>query len=177
MPGSVIVSSARTPIGKFNGALANFSAPELGGIAVKEALARAGIDGSDVDYVILGEVLQGGVGQAPARQAAVRGGIPMSVPANLVNKVCLSGINSLYLADQMINAGDAEIVVCGGMESMSAAPYLLPKARAGLRMGHAEIADSMIYDRLWCAFDAVHMGAGTERYTGSFGGITREAQD
>ena len=177
MPGSVIASSARTPIGKFNGALANFSAPELGGIAVKEALARAGIDGSDVDYVILGEVLQGGVGQAPARQAAVRGGIPMSVPANLVNKVCLSGINSLYLADQMINAGDAEIVVCGGMESMSAAPYLLPKARAGLRMGHAEIVDSMIYDGLWCAFDAVHMGAGTERYTGSFGGITREAQD
>jgi acetyl-CoA C-acetyltransferase len=118
-----------------------------------------------------------GQGQVPSRQAAVKAGIPMSVPAVNINKVCLSGINAIYLADQMIQAGDAEIVVAGGMESMTNAPYLLPKARAGYRMGNGEVLDALIQDGLWCAFDAVHMGSGTERYCGSFGGITREAQD
>jgi len=177
MPGSVIVSSARTPIGKLSGALSSFAATQLGGHAIAAALARAGVAGEQVDYVLLGQVLQAGSGQMPARQAAVQGGVPMSVPSMTINKVCLSGINAIYLADQMIQAGDAEIVVAGGMESMTKAPYLLKKAREGYRMGNGEITDSMIEDGLWCAFDAVHMGAGTERYTGEFGGITREMQD
>jgi acetyl-CoA C-acetyltransferase len=177
MPGSVIVGSARTPIGKLSGALAGLTAMDLGGIAIKAALARAGIDTEQIDYVLMGQVLQSGQGQITARQAATKAGIPMTVPAMTVNKVCLSGINALYLADQMIQAGDAEVVVAGGMESMTQAPYLLPGARAGYRMGHAELVDSMIYDGLWCAFDAVHMGAGTESYVGQVGGITREAQD
>jgi acetyl-CoA C-acetyltransferase len=177
MPGSVLVSSARTPIGKLSGALASFEATDLGGHAIAAALARAGITGDQVDYVLLGQVLQAGAGQMPARQAAVKGGIPMSVPSMTVNKVCLSGINAIYLADQMIQAGDAEVVVAGGMESMTKAPYLLKKAREGYRMGNGELLDSMIDDGLWCAFDAVHMGAGTERYTGELGGITRDMQD
>ncbi len=177
MPGSVIVSSARTPIGKLSGALSSFEATDLGGHAIAAALARAGITGDQVDYVLLGQVLQAGAGQMPARQAAVKGGIPMSVPSMTINKVCLSGINAIYLADQMIQAGDAEIVVAGGMESMTKAPYLLKKAREGYRMGNGELLDSMIDDGLWCAFDAVHMGAGTERYTGEIGGITRDMQD
>jgi len=177
MPGSVIVGSARTPIGKLSGALAGFSATELGGIAIKTALERAGIDAEQVDYVLMGQVLLAGQGQITARQAAAKAGIPMTVPATTVNKVCLSGINALYLADQMINAGDAEVVVAGGMESMTNAPYLLPGARAGYRMGNGDLVDSMINDGLWCAFDAVHMGAGTENYVGQVGGITREAQD
>src|SRR5689334_18494430 len=177
MPGSVIVSSARTPIGKLSGALASFEATDLGGHAIAAALERAGISGDQVDYVLLGQVLQAGAGQMPARQAAVKGGIPMSVPSMTVNKVCLSGIDAIYLADQMIQAGDADVVVAGGMESMTKAPYLLKKAREGYRMGNGELLDSMIDDGLWCAFDAVHMGAGTERYTSEFGGITREMQD
>jgi acetyl-CoA C-acetyltransferase len=177
MPGSVIVSSARTPIGKLAGSLSSFAATELGGHAIAAALARGGVDAEQVDYVLLGQVLQAGAGQMPARQAAVNGGIPMSVPSMTINKVCLSGINAIYLADQMIQAGDAEVVVAGGMESMTKAPYLLKQAREGYRMGNGEITDSMIDDGLWCAFDAVHMGAGTERYTGEFGGITRELQD
>ncbi len=177
MPGSVIVSSARTPIGKLSGALASFEATDLGGHAIAAALERAGISGDQVDYVLLGQVLQAGAGQMPARQAAVKGGIPMSVPSMTVNKVCLSGIDAIYLADQMIQAGDAEVVVAGGMESMTKAPYLLKKAREGYRMGNGELIDSMIDDGLWCAFDAVHMGAGTERYTGEMGGITRDMQD
>jgi acetyl-CoA C-acetyltransferase len=177
MSGSVIVSSARTPIGKLSGALAQFSAMDLGGVAIRGALERGGISPDDVDYVIMGQVLQAGQGQITARQAALKAGIPMSVPAITVNKVCLSGINALYLADQMIQAGDADIVVAGGMESMTNAPYLLPKARGGYRMGNAEILDALIQDGLWCAFDAVHMGSGTERYCGDFGGLTREAQD
>jgi acetyl-CoA C-acetyltransferase len=177
MPGSVIVSSARTPIGKLAGSLSSFAATELGGHAIAAALARGGVDAEQVDYVLLGQVLQAGAGQMPARQAAVNGGIPMSVPSMTINKVCLSGINAIYLADQMIQAGDAEVVVAGGMESMTKAPYLLKKAREGYRMGNGEITDSMIDDGLWCAFDAVHMGAGTERYTGEFGGITRQLQD
>jgi len=177
MPGSVIVSSARTPIGKLSGALSSFEATDLGGHAIAAALERAGIAGDQVDYVLLGQVLQAGAGQMPARQAAVKGGIPMSVPSMTINKVCLSGINAIYLADQMIQAGDAEVVVAGGMESMTKAPYLLKKAREGYRLGNGELLDSMIDDGLWCAFDAVHMGAGTERYTGELGGITRDMQD
>jgi acetyl-CoA C-acetyltransferase len=177
MPGSVIVAAARTPIGKLSGALAGFSGADLGGIAIKAALARAGIDADQVDYVLMGQVLQAGTGQITARQAAHAAGIPMTVPAMTVNKVCLSGINAVYLADQMVQSGDAEVVVAGGMESMTQSPYLLPKAREGYRMGNGELVDSLIHDGLWCAFDAVHMGTGTEKYAGQVGGITRELQD
>jgi acetyl-CoA C-acetyltransferase len=177
MPGSVIVAAARTPIGKLSGALAGFSGADLGGIAIKAALERAGIDAEQVDYVLMGQVLQAGTGQITARQAAAKAGIPMTVPAMTVNKVCLSGINAIYLADQMIQAGDAEVVVAGGMESMTQAPYLLPKAREGYRMGNGELVDSMVNDGLWCAFDCVHMGTGTDKYAGQVGGLTREAQD
>jgi acetyl-CoA C-acetyltransferase len=176
MPGSVIVSTARTPIGKVAGGLTGFTAMDLGGFAIKAALERAGIGGDQVDYVIMGQVLQGGQGQITARQAAVKGGIPMTVPAMTLNKVCLSGINALYSADQMIAAGDADVVVAGGMESMTKAPYLLPGARAGYRMGNAELIDSMIHDGLWCAFDAVHMGSGTEKYAAQYS-VSRQAQD
>jgi acetyl-CoA C-acetyltransferase len=177
MTGSVIVGSARTPIGKLSGALAGFSGAELGGLAIKAALERAGVDAEQVDYVLMGHVLQAGQGQITARQAAANAGIPMTVPATTVNKVCLSGINAIYLADQMIQAGEAEVVVAGGMESMTNAPYLLPGARAGYRMGNNEVIDSLIHDGLWCAFDAVHMGSGTETYVGQVGGISRELQD
>ncbi|MFM8972748.1 MAG: acetyl-CoA C-acetyltransferase [Actinomycetota bacterium] len=177
MTGSVIVGSARTPIGKLSGAFAGLTAMDLGGIAIRSALERAGIAADQVDYVLMGQVRQAGQGQITARQAAAKAGIPMSVPAMTVNKVCLSGINAIYLADQMIRNGDADVVVAGGMESMTQAPYLLPGARAGYRMGHGEVVDSLIHDGLWCAFDAVHMGAGTESYVGQVGGITREAQD
>jgi acetyl-CoA C-acetyltransferase len=177
MTGSVIVGSARTPIGKLSGVFAGLSATDLGGVAIKRALKRAGIDAEQVDYVLMGQVLQAGAGQITARQAAAKAGVAMTVPAMTLNKVCLSGINAIYLADQMINNGDAEVVVAGGMESMTNAPYLLPGARAGYRMGNNEIVDSMITDGLWCAFDAVHMGAGTENYVGQVGNITREAQD
>jgi len=175
MPGSVIVGGARTPIGKLSGALSSFTAMDLGGMAIKAALDRAGVDPADVDYVFMGHVLQAGQGQITARQAAAKAGIPMSVPATTVNKVCLSGLNSIYLADQMIQSGDAEVVVAGGMESMTAAPYLLPAARAGLRLGDGVVVDSMMHDGLTCAFDSCSMGAGTERYAA--GGFTRQAQD
>ena len=177
MPGSVIVAGARTPIGKLSGALAGFSATELGGFAIKAALERAGISGEQVDYVYMGQVLQAGAGQITARQAAVKGGIPMSVPATTINKVCLSGLNSIYLADQMISNGDADIVVAGGMESMTKAPHLLPGSREGYRIGDSALVDSMMFDGLFCAFDVVAMGAGTEKYTAADGKITREAQD
>jgi len=177
MPGSVIVSSARTPIGRLSGALSSFAATDLGGHAISAALTRGGVGAEQVDYVIMGQVLQAGAGQMPARQAAVKAGVPMSVPSITINKVCLSGINAIYLADQMIQTGDAEVVVAGGMESMTQVPYLLKHAREGYRMGNGELLDSMIADGLWCAFDAVHMGAGTERYTGEMGGITRAMQD
>jgi acetyl-CoA C-acetyltransferase len=177
MPGSVIVSTARTPIGKLSGAFASMSAMDLGGVAIGAALERGGVGPDQVDYVIMGHVLQAGQGQITARQAAVKAGIPMSVPATTINKVCLSGINALYLADQMIQAGDAEVVVAGGMESMTNAPYVLPNARAGYRMGNGVLLDSLIHDGLWCAFDMEHMGTGTDTYTGNFGGITRELQD
>jgi acetyl-CoA C-acetyltransferase len=176
MPGSVIVSSARTPIGKLSGAFASLSAMDLGGVAIRAALERGGVGPEQIDYVLMGHVLQAGQGQITARQAAAKAGIPMSVPAMTVNKVCLSGINAIYLADQMIQAGDAEVVVAGGMESMTAAPYVLPSARAGYRMGNGEIIDSLIHDGLWCAFDMEHMGTGTQRYANEKE-IARDAQD
>jgi acetyl-CoA C-acetyltransferase len=176
MPNTVIVAGARTPIGKLSGGLGSFSAMELGGFAIAAALERAGITGDQVDYVLMGQVLGAGQGQITARQAAVNGGIPMSVPATTVNKVCLSGLNAIYLADQMINAGDAEIVVAGGMESMTRAPHLLPGARAGYRLGDGELIDSMMYDGLTCAFDQCAMGLSTERYNQKVG-VTRERQD
>jgi acetyl-CoA C-acetyltransferase len=175
MSGSYIVAGARTPIGKMSGALASFSAADLGGFAIKAALERAGVAPHEVDHVIMGQVLMAGQGQVPSRQAAVKAGIPMSVPAVNINKVCLSGLNSIYLANQMILAGEADIVVAGGMESMTNAPYLAPGARGGFRYGNTELADAIIKDGLWCAFDACLMGLSTERY--SAGGITREQQD
>ena len=176
MPGSVIVAGARTPIGKLSGALAGFTAMDLGGFAIAAALERAGVAPDQVDYVFMGQVIQAGQGQITARQAAAKAGIPMAVPATTVNKVCLSGLNTIYLADQMIAAGDAEIVVAGGMESMTQAPHLLPGARAGFRLGDATLVDSMMYDGLTCAFDHCAMGLSTERYNEK-AGISRERQD
>jgi acetyl-CoA C-acetyltransferase len=175
MAGSVIVAGARTPIGKMSGALASQSAAELGGVAIAEALARAGVAPDEVDHVVVGQVLMAGQGQVPSRQAAVKAGIPMSVPAVNVNKVCLSGLNAIYLADQMVRAGDADIVVAGGMESMTNAPYLARGARAGFRYGNTELEDAIIRDGLWCAFDACLMGLGTDRYTGD--SISRAEMD
>jgi len=176
MAGSVIIAGARTPIGKLGGGLASFTGTQLGGLAIKAALERAGVSPDQVDYVFMGQVLQAGVGQIGARQAAVHAGIPMTVPATTVNKVCLSGLNSIYLADQMVQSGDADIVVAGGMESMTNAPYLLPGARAGYRIGDQKVIDSMMYDGLFCAFDQVAMGAGTEKYAASEG-LDRAPQD
>ena len=176
MPGSVILSGARTPIGKMSGSLAGFKATELGSFAIKEALVRAGVSADAVDYVFMGQVLQAGAGQIPARQAAVGAGIPMSVPATTINKVCLSGINTIMLADLLIQSGQADIVVACGMESMTNAPYLLPDARAGMRMGDKSVIDSMMYDGLFCALDQVAMGGGTEKYAAS-AGLGREEQD
>ncbi len=173
---SYIIAGARTPIGKMSGALASFSAANLGGIAIAEALARAGVSPEEVDHVIMGQVLMAGAGQVPARQAASNAGIPMNVPSVNVNKVCLSGLNSIYLAHQMVASGDADIVVAGGMESMTNAPYLADGARGGFRYGHTELRDSIIADGLWCSFDSCLMGLGTERYTGETT-ITREQQD
>jgi acetyl-CoA C-acetyltransferase len=176
MAGSVIVSGARTPIGKLQGALASFSAAQLGGFAIKAALARAGLSGEQIDYVIMGQVLQAGAGQIPARQAAVHGGIPFGVPAITINKVCLSGINAIALADQLVRAGEVEIVVAGGMESMSQAPHLLPGSRGGFKFGDVTLKDHMAHDGLFCAFDQVAMGESTERYNAKLG-ISREEQD
>ncbi len=176
MPGSVIVSGARTPIGKLAGALAPFSAMELGGFAIAAALDRAGLAPVQVDYVVMGHVILAGQGQITARQAAIHAGVPMTVPATTVNKVCLSGLNAVYLADLMVNAGDAEIVVAGGMESMTRAPHLLPGAREGFRLGDAALVDSVLHDGLTCAFDRCAMGLSTERYNERIG-ITRERQD
>ena len=159
MAGSVIVAGARTPIGKMSGALSSLSAADLGGLAIAEALRRAGVAPDQVDHVIMGQVLMAGQGQVPSRQAAVKAGIPMSVPSVNINKVCLSGLNSIYLADQMIQSGDADIVVAGGMESMTNAPYLAQGARGGFRYGNTELEDAIIRDGLWCAFDCVPDGA------------------
>ena len=158
-----------------SGALASFSAADLGGFAIAAALERAGVAPEEVEHVIMGQVLMAGQGQVPSRQAAVKAGIPMSVPAININKVCLSGLNSVYLANQMIAAGEADIVVAGGMESMTNAPYLADGARGGFRYGNTELRDAIIADGLWCAFDACLMGLGTDRYTGD--SITREQQD
>ncbi len=175
MSGSYIVAGARTPIGKMSGALASFSAADLGGFAIKAALERAGVAPSEVEHVIIGQVLTAGQGQVPSRQAAVKAGIPMNVPSVNVNKVCLSGLNAIYQANQMIMAGEADIVVAGGMESMTNAPYLAAGARGGFRYGNTELADAIIKDGLFCAFDVCLMGTGTEQYNA--GGITREEQD
>ena len=176
MAGSVILSGARTPIGKLAGSLAGFSGADLGGLAIKEALVRAGLSGDQVDYVFMGQVLLAGAGQMTARQAAVKAGIPMSVPATTINKVCLSGINSIMMADLLIQSGQADVVVAGGMESMTNAPYVLPDARGGMRMGDKKVIDSMMFDGLFCAIDQVAMGAGTEKYAG-VAGLTRAEQD
>ncbi len=175
MGGTVIVSGARTPIGKLSGAFASLTAMDLGGVAIAEALRRAGISGEQVDYVFMGQAIQAGQGQITARQAALKGGVPMNVPATTINKVCLSGLNSIYLADLMINAGEADIVVAGGMESMTQAPHLLAGARSGIRIGDATLVDSMMYDGLTCAIDNCAMGLSTENYAA--GAISRERQD
>jgi acetyl-CoA C-acetyltransferase len=176
MTKTFIVSGARTPIGRLSGSLASFSAAELGGVAIAAALQRAGLEPSAVDHVIMGQVLQAGAGQNPARQAAVAGGIPMTVPAVTVNKVCLSGLYSIHLAEQMVRSGQADVVVAGGMESMTNAPYLLAGARAGYRLGDAVAIDGLVRDGLWCAFDDLHMGAATDNYV-QRSGISRRDQD
>ena len=175
MPGSYIVAGARTPIGKMSGALADFSAADLGGFAIAEALKRANVQPHEVEHVIVGQVLMAGQGQVPARQAAVKAGIPMNIPSVNINKVCLSGLNAIYLADQMVSSGEADIVVAAGMESMTNAPYLAMGARGGFRYGNTELSDAIIKDGLWCAFDACLMGLGTDRYTA--GNISRDEQD
>jgi acetyl-CoA C-acetyltransferase len=175
MPGSYIIAGARTPIGKMSGALASFSAADLGGFAIAAALQRAGIAPHEVEHVIMGQVLMAGQGQVPSRQAASKAGIPMSVPSISINKVCLSGLNSIYLADQMISSGEADIVIAGGMESMTNAPYLAMGARSGFRFGDVQLLDAIQRDGLWCAFDACLMGLGTERYAA--GDISRDVQD
>jgi len=174
--GSVIVAGARTPIGKFAGGLSALPAVELGGIAIRAALERSGVAPGEVDYVIMGQVLQAGAGQITARQAAVLGGIPIEVPALTINKVCLSGLNAIAMADQLIRAGEVEVVVAGGMESMSQAPYLVPKARFGARMGNAEMVDSMVHDGLWSTFLEAHMGESSDDINQELE-ISREEQD
>jgi acetyl-CoA C-acetyltransferase len=176
MSESVIVAGARTPIGKFNGAFTDLSGAQLGGFAIKAALERAGLSPEEVDYVIMGQVLQAGAGQITARQAANAAGVPLNIPALTVNKVCLSGLNAIALADQLIRAGEVERVVAGGMESMTNAPYLAPKMRLGARMGDAQLIDSMMYDGLFCALDRVSMGEGTENYSKRYE-LSREEQD
>jgi acetyl-CoA C-acetyltransferase len=173
---SVIVAGARTPIGKFGGGYKELPGVELGARAISEALSRAGIQGDQIDYVIMGQVIQAGAGQITARQAAIGGGIPKEVPAITINKVCLSGLNAVALADQLIRAGEIEVAVAGGFESMSTAPYLIPAARWGVRMGNAEIVDSMIYDGLWSTFTDKHMGESSDEVNAELG-ISREEQD
>ncbi len=175
--GSLIVGGARTPIAKLLGGFKDLSATDLGGHAISAALARAGVTGDQIDYVIMGQVLQAGVGQIPARQAAVKGGVPMSVPALTVNKVCLSGLNAIALADQLIRAGECELVVAGGMESMTQAPHLLPGARAGIKYGDAALVDSMAFDGLWDVFTDQAMGALTEDANLGAQSVSREDQD
>jgi len=173
---AVIVSAARTPIGKFLGGLSPLSAPELGAIAIRAAIARAGIDVDTIEEVIMGNVIQGGVGQAPARQAALKSGVPATVSALTVNKVCGSGLKAVMLAAQAIKAGDRQVIVAGGQESMSNAPYYNYGMRGGVKLGDQMLVDGMIKDGLWCAFCDVHMGGHAE-YTAKKAGITREAQD
>jgi len=176
MSGSVIVAGARTPMGRLLGSLKGFSAPQLGGIAIKGALDKAGVTPDQVQYVIMGHVIQAGGGQITARQAAVEAGIPMSVPALSVNKVCLSGINAIALADTLIAAGEYDIIVAGGMESMTNAPHLLMGSREGVKYGDWTMLDSMSHDALFCSFDHAAMGESTERYNARYD-LTREEQD
>jgi acetyl-CoA C-acetyltransferase len=176
MPQSVIVSAVRTPTGKFLGALKSFTAPELGAMVVREAVRRAGIDPAIVDECIMGNVVSAGEGQNPARQAALKGGLPDHVAALTINKVCGSGLKAVMLADQAIRAGDIDVAVAGGMESMSNCPYLLPRLREGIRMGNAEVLDSMIHDGLWCAFEQCHMGNAGEVVAEHYN-VCRQAQD
>src|SRR3954454_9224102 len=173
---SVILSAVRTPTGKFLGALKDFSAPDLGALVVREAVARAGVEPQHVDECIMGNVVSAGIGQNPARQAALHGGLPDTVAALTINMVCGSGLRSVMLADQAIARGDADIVVAGGMESMSNAPYAVPRLREGLRMGNGELRDLMIHDGLWCAFDNCHMGLSGETVAETYH-VTREEQD
>jgi acetyl-CoA C-acetyltransferase len=173
---SVIVAGARTPIGRFQGGLAPLAAVELGAIAIREALGRAGVAGDQVDYVLMGHVIQAGTGQITARQAAIAAGVPKEVPAITINKVCLSGSSAIALADQLIRAGDLDVAVAGGMESMSRAPYVLPRARDGARLGDAELVDSMIHDGLWSTFTRQHMGESSDEVNRELG-VTRAAQD
>jgi acetyl-CoA C-acetyltransferase len=176
MRDAVILSAVRIPTGKFLGALKGFSAPELGAMVVKEAVRRAGIEPDRVDEVILGNVVSAGLGQAPARQAAIHAGLPPKVGALTINKVCGSGLKAVMLASQGIAAGDSDVVVAGGMESMSNCPYLLPKAREGMRLGHGEVVDSMIHDGLWDAYADYHMGCTGEIVAEKYG-VTRAEQD
>ena len=173
---AVIISAVRTPVGKFLGALKSFKATDLGAIVVREAVKRAGVKPEDVDEVIMGCVIQAGLGQNPARQAALHGGLPDKVSAVTVNKVCGSGLKAVMMAAQGVQLGDTEIVVAGGMESMSNAPYLLPKAREGYRLGHGKLLDSVIQDGLWCAFDDQHMGCTGELVAERFQ-VSRQEQD
>ncbi|MEU0937738.1 MULTISPECIES: acetyl-CoA C-acetyltransferase [unclassified Embleya] len=176
MAGSVIVAGARTPMGRLLGSLKGFSGTDLGAIAIKSALERAGITGDQVQYVIMGQVLQAGAGQMPARQASVKAGIPMNVPSLTINKVCLSGLDAIALADQLIRAGEFDIVVAGGMESMTNAPHLLPKSREGFKYGAVEMLDAMAYDGLTDAFENIPMGESTEHHNGKLN-ISRAEQD
>src|SRR5437867_7829095 len=176
MTSSVIVDGARTPIGRFGGGFKDVPAARLGAAAIREALSRSGVAPDRIDDVIMGQVLQAGTGQITARQAAILAGIPKEVPAITINKVCLSGLNAIALADQLIRAGEIETAVAGGMESMSQAPYLIPAARFGQRMGNAQIVDSMIYDGLWSTFTDQHMGESSDEVNAELH-ISREDQD
>ncbi len=177
MSGSVIVAGARTPIGRLLGGLKDQSAADLGGVAIAGALEKAGVSGDQVDYVIMGQVIQAGAGQITARQAAVKGGVPMEVPAITINKVCLSGINAIAMADQLIRAGEHDIVVAGGMESMTRAPHLLPNSREGFKYGDTSLVDSMAYDALYDQFTDQPMGGLTEACNAAGANLTREEQD
>ncbi|SDH46321.1 acetyl-CoA C-acetyltransferase [Actinokineospora alba] len=176
MSGTVIVAGARTPIGRLLGSLKDFSGAQLGGVAIKAALEKAGVKPEQVQYTIMGQVLTAGAGQIPARQAAVAAGIPMNVPALTINKVCLSGLDAIALADQLIRAGEFDIIVAGGQESMTQAPHLLPKSRSGFKYGDVTLQDHMAYDGLFCAFDQVAMGVSTEKVNARYD-LTREEQD
>jgi acetyl-CoA C-acetyltransferase len=177
MSGSVIVAGARTPIGRLLGGFKTLSAADLGGVAIKGALEKAGVSGDQVDYLIMGQVILAGAGQNPARTAGVAAGLPMSLPSITINKVCLSGINAIATADQLIRAGEAEIIVAGGMESMTNAPHLLPKSREGFKYGDTALVDSMAYDALYDQATQQAMGALTEQYNADQGRLTREEQD
>src|SRR3954462_1698513 len=175
--GSVIVAGVRTPIGRLLGGLKSLSAAELGGVAIKAALEKAGVSGDRVDYLIMGQVILAGAGQNPARTAGIHAGLPLSLPSITINKVCLSGLNAIATADQLIRAGEAEIIVAGGMESMTNAPRLLPKSREGFKYGDVTLVDSMAHDALWDQATSQAMGALTEDYNKAHTALSREEQD